>query len=52
MAEPKPKDKQHQNDKTPFKRFENLTEKLLKVPKGEVDKKRAEQEKARKRKQN
>jgi len=32
-------------------RFEALTEKLLRVPKAEVDEKRAEWDKARKRKQ-
>jgi hypothetical protein len=34
-----------------FANFEALTENLLKVPKEEVDEQRAEQEKARKRKQ-
>ena len=38
-------------DSSSFERFEALTEKLLKVPKEEVDEKRAEREKARKRKQ-
>jgi hypothetical protein len=32
MAEPKRNDEQHQDDKTPFERFENLAKKLLKVP--------------------
>jgi hypothetical protein len=35
-------------DKTPFENFEGLAAKLLKVPKEEVDEKRAEQENARK----
>ena len=34
-----------------FENFEDLTQKLLRVPKREVDKKLAEQEQARKRKQ-
>jgi hypothetical protein len=34
-----------------FDRFENLTEKLLKVPKEEVDEKLAERKEARKREQ-
>jgi hypothetical protein len=34
-----------------FARFENLTEKLLKVPKDEVDDKRAEREQAREHKE-
>ncbi len=38
MAEPKPKGDEHQDDKLPFKRFEDLTSKLLRVPKLEVDK--------------
>jgi hypothetical protein len=38
------------HDKTPFENFEGLAGKLLKVPKEEVDEKRAEEEKARKRK--
>jgi hypothetical protein len=37
-------------DAPSFDRFETLTEKLLRVPKEELDEKRAEQEKARKRK--
>lgn len=37
--------------KTPFENFDGLTTKLLRVPKEEVDEKRAEQEKARERKQ-
>jgi hypothetical protein len=39
------------NEKTPFENFEGLATKLLRVPKEEVDQKRAEQEKARRRKQ-
>jgi hypothetical protein len=35
-------------EKTPFENFEGLAAKLLKVPKEEVDEKRAEQKKARK----
>ncbi len=49
MAEPKPKDEQRQNDKTPFERFEDLAKKVLQVPKEEVDKLR-EQEKRERRK--
>ena len=47
MAEPKPKDEQEQNEKTPFERFEDLARKLLNVPKEEADEQRrkAEQEK-------
>jgi len=41
---------QKDHDKTPFGNFEGLAAKLLKVPKEEVDEKRAEEE-ARKRKQ-
>ena len=37
------------DQKTPFENFEGLATLLLKVPKEEVDEKRAEQEKARKR---
>jgi hypothetical protein len=37
------------HEKTPFENFEGLAAKLLKVPKEEVDEKRAEREKARKR---
>ena len=33
----------------PFERFENLTKKLLKVPKEELDEKRAEREREKKR---
>ena len=40
----------HHDEKTPFENFENLTDKLLRVPKKEVDKLR-EREQARKRKQ-
>lgn len=39
------------HEKTPFESFEGLAAKLLKVPKEEVDQKRAEQDEARKRKQ-
>ena len=35
--------------KTPFKNFEDLTSNLLKVPKEEVDEKRAEREREKKR---
>ena len=38
-------------DAPSYERFEALTEKLLRVPKQELDEKRSEQEKARKRKQ-
>lgn len=38
-------------DSPSFDHFEALTERLLKVPKEEVDDKRAEREEARKRKQ-
>ena len=38
------------HDETPLESFEDLTSKLLKVPKEEVDQKRAEQKEARKRK--
>jgi hypothetical protein len=40
----------HDDESTPFENFEDLATKLLKVPKEEVDEKRAEREKARKRK--
>jgi hypothetical protein len=40
MAEPKPKDEQLQDNKTPFERFEELAKKVLQVPKEEVDKER------------
>jgi hypothetical protein len=46
------KDYSHDDDKTPFENFEGLTSNLLKVPKEEVDEKRAEREEARKRKRN
>jgi hypothetical protein len=48
MAEPKPKDEQQQDEKTAFEKFEDLTRKLLKVPKEELDEKR-EQEREKKR---
>jgi len=35
------------HEKTPFENFESLATKLLKVPKDELDEKRAEREKAR-----
>jgi hypothetical protein len=38
-------------DTTPFENFEGLAAKLLKVPKEEVDEKRAERKEARKHKQ-
>lgn len=43
MADKKPKDKKQNNE--PFKNFEDLAKKLVKVPKEEVDEKRAEREK-------
>lgn len=43
MADKKPKDKKQNNE--PFKNFEDLAKKLVKVPKEEVDEKRAEWEK-------
>lgn len=49
MAEPKPKDEQQQDEKTAFEKFEDLTRKLLKVPKEEVDEKRQEREREKKR---
>jgi hypothetical protein len=39
------------HEQTPFENFEDLTTKLLRIPKREVDQKRAEQEKARRREQ-
>jgi hypothetical protein len=45
------KDNKRGDEKTPFKSFEDLTSNLLKVPKEEVDEKRAEWEETRKRKQ-
>ncbi len=36
---------QHDEQNAEFNRFENLTKKLLKVPKDELDKKRQEREK-------
>ena len=39
------------HDKTPFENFEGLATKLLKVPKEEVDEKRAERERDKKRAQ-
>ena len=39
------------NENAPFENFEGLVTKLLKVPKEEVDEKRAEREKARRHKQ-
>ena len=51
MAEPKPKDERHQDDKTPFERFEDLAKKLLGVPKEEVDKMRAQEKREREKEQ-
>ncbi len=51
MAEPKPKDEQHQDDKTPFERFEDLAKKVLEVPKEEVDKLREQEKREREKKQ-
>lgn len=44
MADRKPKDEKRDERNEPFKTFEELTKKLLKVPKEEVDEKRAERE--------
>jgi hypothetical protein len=52
MAEPKPKDdEQHQEDKTPFERFEDLARKLLKVPKDEADEERRKYDQEREKRQ-
>ena len=51
MAEPKPKDEQEQDEKTPFERFEQFVKKIAAVPKEEVDEKRREYERERDKKQ-
>jgi hypothetical protein len=51
VAEPKRKDEQRQDDKTPFERFEDLAKKLLRVPKEEVDKLREQEKQEREKKQ-
>jgi len=48
VAEPRPKEDRRDDKRTePFKSFEDLTRKLLKVPKGELDEKRTERERER-----
>ena len=50
MTEPKPRHKhtddkpEHDEQNAEFERFEDLTKKLLKVPKGEVDEERKKRE--------
>ncbi len=50
MAEPEPEDEKHQDDKTPFERFEALAKKVLEVPKEEVDKLREQEKREREKK--
>jgi hypothetical protein len=46
----KPKVEQHQDDKTPFERFEDLAKKVLQVPKEDVDKLREQEKQEREKK--
>jgi hypothetical protein len=45
VAEPKRKDKDHDESNESFEKFEDLTKKLLKVPKEEVDRLRGREKK-------
>ena len=49
MTEDKPKDQKNRDERNePFERFENLTKKLLRVPKEEADEQRRKDERERK----
>jgi hypothetical protein len=50
VAEPKPKDKDRDEKDESFKKFEDLTDKLLRVPKKEVDKLREREKQEREKK--